>query len=143
MGRVRIDDKGRPPEELLNFMDWCERRGLPDVGFTGTVWWAEGLPPSQWRRMEDAAVAWASELEPYRDRWPAEFVPFDQYVGDVLSQLPIDTADAAAELAAVLNARHVIFAGRCGVSPRRAVTGLAPQWTAPGARHLCSSTSRD
>jgi hypothetical protein len=56
-------------------------------------------------------VAWAAELEPYRDRWPADFLPFDEYVGDVLGQLPIDVADAAAELAAVLDARHVIFPG--------------------------------
>jgi hypothetical protein len=113
MGRLRIDESGRPPEELLDFPAWCERRGLPGVGFDpkGKVWWAEGLPRSQWRRVYDAGGEWASELEPYRDRWPAEFIPFDEYVNDVLAQLPIDTADAAAELAAVLNARHVVIPG--------------------------------
>jgi len=61
--------------------------------------------------VSDAGAAWAAELEKYRDSWPAEFVPFDEYVRDVLGQLPIDPVDAAEELAAVADAKHVVIPG--------------------------------
>jgi hypothetical protein len=68
---------------------------LLSVGLTP----APNLPAM--RAMWIAGVEWERVLSRYRDRWPAGFVPYDEYVGDVLGHLPIDPVDAAAEIVAL------------------------------------------